>query len=55
MDDKYIAKKVEELKRYFAPIVTIEDEKYIRLILEAVWLSGEAEGISRARKAIKEG
>jgi hypothetical protein len=54
MDDRYIEQKQKEIVLFFNAITTIEQrKKFLKLLLEAVWLGGKVEGVQEARKVIK--
>jgi hypothetical protein len=54
MDDRYIEQKQKEIILFFNAIATIEQrKKFIKLLLEAVWLGGKVEGVQEAREAIR--
>ena len=53
MDDKYIAQKQKEIMLCFGIQNTKESQKFIKLILEAIWLGGKVEGVQEAREVIR--
>jgi predicted transposase YdaD len=54
MDNKYIEQKQKEIMLYFNMVATVEQrKKFIKLILEAVWLGGKVEGVQEAREVLR--
>ena len=53
MDNKYIEQKQKEIILYFGIQNRKESQKFIKLILEAVWFGGKVEGVQEAREVLK--
>lgn len=53
MDEKYLEQKQKEIMACLSVFNIARQKKYLKMILEAVWLAGKIEGIQKAREAIR--